>query len=504
MSTPADFSAQQARRSAPAPGLPVLRWSDAWLLEAVRLAEAEGPLDDTEALHAALASAEDDRDRLLLRGRRLGARLGLPAAIAQIHGVLPWVLIALAVLVVLAGGALAGQVVGTGNDSHRINAIAALGSLLGLHVLTLLVWAVGAAWSPGAWRHSFGGVGLTLSVRIAGGAHGQAGLLMRAAARLLGRSRTLPWLLGLASHAVWTLSFAVALGSLLFALSFHRYTLGWETTILEPRFFVQLVHGLGYVPSLLGFPVPSDVSILMATGSAAPVDPSGQRDWALWVAGCLAIYGLLPRLLLALLCAALLRARRGALLTLDLQAPYYRQVLERMAALVPATEVVDCDPGRPAPARAASPMAAQDASGAQIAIGFELATEAPWPPTGWPAETDAWRCDGSATSRKELLTRLAKARPARVLLVCDGAASPDRGTERFMREVLARSGRVDFCLLGTAVPEGFGPLGDSNEAYRQRWQQWLSDSGLAEIHPVADPAAWLAASDAAPRGSTVQ
>ena len=51
----------------------------------------------------------------------------------------------------------------------------------------------------------------------------------------LGPSRAL----GLASHGIWVLSFVVVLVAMLFALAFHRYTLSWETTILEPQFFLQ-------------------------------------------------------------------------------------------------------------------------------------------------------------------------------------------------------------------------------------------------------------------------
>jgi hypothetical protein len=470
-----------------------LSLDDALLLEAVRCVEEEGPLDDTEALHAALAASDDVSKTLVLRARTLGTRIGLQPTMARARAVLPWVMIGLAVLVVLAGAGLAGKVVGTGDGSHRINVIAALGSLLGLHVFTLLIWLAGLFWSPNAWRHSLVGIWLLLSARVAGGRHGQGRLLLQAATRLLSRSRMLPWVLGLASHTIWTLSFAVALGALLFALAFRRYTLGWETTILEPGFFVRLVHGLGYLPAQLGFPIPTAATILAATGGSAPADPAGQRDWALWMTGCITLYGLLPRMLLALLCVAMLRARRMALLTPDLQAPYYRQLLARLAALVPATRIVDADPGRAAAIPPLPGLRPQDASNAQVAIGFELAQEASWPPDSWPSEVAAWHCNGSAASRKEVLGRLAQLRPNRVLLVCDEDASPDRGTERFVREVLARSGRVDLCLLQECAASVASP-----EPLKQRWQNWLADGGLPSVHLVSDWPTWLAA---APEGT---
>lgn len=445
---------------------------DALLLEAVRCVEESGPLDDSEALHAASLAASDDAGRLIVRARILGERLGLPTAIARARHAAPWVLAGLAVLVVLAGAGLAGKVVGAEDGSRRINAVAALGSLLGLHLVTLLIWLVGLVWTPGAWRLSLGGLWLGLSARFASGRQGQAPLLLQAITRLLNRARLLPWALGLASHVVWTLSFTVALGSLLFALAFRRYTLGWETTILEPGFFVRLVQGLGYLPSLMGFPVPSASAILSAASGAAPIDAAGQRDWALWMTGCLALYGWLPRALLALLCVAMLRMRRAALLQPDLEAPRYRRILQRISALVPATRIVDADPGRSSSTQPPTSLPIGATSATRIAIGFELAPQLIWPPSDWPSDLPNQMCDGSATSRTHVLAQLAGAPPRRVLLVCDAAASPDRGTERFVRELLQRSGGVDLLLrVATSAP-------DSSNDFARRWRDWIDTTGL--------------------------
>ena len=470
----------------------------------MRCVEETGPLDDSEALHAAFAASTYDEHRLVVRARILGERLDLPAAIEKTRQAAPWVLIGLALLVVVAGAGLAGKVVGAEDGSRRINVIAALGSLLGLHLFTLAVWLVGLVWSPDAWRHSLGGWWLGLSARIAAGRTGQAPLLLRAATRLLTRARMLPWALGLVSHAVWTLSFAVALGGLLFALAFRRYTLGWETTILAPDFFVRLVQGLGYLPSLLGFPVPSAASILAASNGAALVDAGGQRDWALWMTGCLALYGLVPRLVLALGCLALLRERRGAALHLDLQAPYYRQLLLRIAALRPATQIVDADPGLHGSSADLAGLPAEVTADMRMAIGFELASGGAWPPPAWPGDAQSLPCDGSANARAQVLAQVASAAPRRVLLVCDMASSPDRGTERFVRELMARSGGVDVWLRPPAAADAaapddaaaptdadsFGGFASSADALAQRWQTWLAGTGLP-VRIVFDPAAWI-------------
>ncbi|WP_198088025.1 DUF2868 domain-containing protein, partial [Variovorax sp. E3] len=71
---------------------------------------------------------------------------------------------------------------------------------------------------------------------------------------------------------------------------------------------------------------------------------------------------------------------------------------------------------------------------------------------------------------RALLDALARARPRTVLLVCHAASSPDRGTERFVREVLAHCGECRLWLVGAP-----------DTGATQRWLDWLRDTGLERI-----------------------
>jgi hypothetical protein len=435
---------------------------DAVITEAIRWTEQTGPLDDAQALRTAASRANDGHARIAERALHLGERLGLQSEMTRARQWAPWVLLALVALIVMAGLGLAGNVVG-GGERH-INVIVALVSLLGLHALTLLLWLIGLGLPAGSFgTASLGWIWLSLTARVAGGKRGQAPLLVRATTGLLTRARLLPWAFGLVSHGIWSLSFAVVLAAMLFALAFRSYTLSWETTILDPAFFVRAVQVLGWAPAQLGFPVPDAATVLSASPGAA-----GQRTWAMWLTGCIVVYGLLPRLALVLLSAAIWRARRKALQP-DWSEPYYRKLLTRFAALAPAA-IVDADPGRTrgaAPARLA-PSELQDAL---FVIGFELPPDTPWPPAGLPADAaQVLRNDGSAPARRALLDQLAQARPRAVLLVCHAASSPDRGTERFLREVLAHCGE---CRVWLAEAAGDGAA--------TRWIDWLRDTGLERI-----------------------
>ncbi|MEJ8810090.1 DUF2868 domain-containing protein [Variovorax ureilyticus] len=431
---------------------------DATLTEAVRSIEETGPLEDSQAMREAAGAGTDVAHRIAQRARMLADRTGLASELARARAWAPWVLLALVAIIVIAGLSLAGNVLGGGE--RRINIVVALASLLGLHLFTLLLWLIGLLAPLGSFNASLGWIWMALTARVAGGQRGQAPVLLRGVTRLLGQARLLPWALGFVSHAIWSLSFAVVIAAMLFALAFRNYTLNWETTILDPDFFVRAVRWLGHGPAQLGFPVPDAQAVRSPTAAA-----SSQRDWALWLTGCIVVYGLIPRLAFALLCAAVWRIRRNAL-SPDLSLPYYRKLIARFDALA-LPSIVDADPGSsPHPALRRLPQG--DTTDTLMAVGFELPDELPWPPAALDMRgARAMRIDGSAAARRQLLDTLSQLRPRRVLVGCHAASSPDRGTERFLREVLALCGECRLWLFGTA----------SDEA-RRRWHTWLADSGL--------------------------
>ena len=440
---------------------------DAVVTEAIRWTEERGPLDDAQAMRIAASSTPHAHARITVRALELGERVGLQAELSRARQWGPWVMLGLVALVVVAGLGLAGNVVG-GGDRH-INVIVALVSLLGIHLLTLLLWLAGL-WLPLGSFHasSLGWIWLSLTARVAGGKRGQAPVLVRAATGLLSRARLLPWAFGLVSHGIWSLSFAVVLAALVFALAFRSYTLSWETTILDPAFFVRAVQVLGWAPALVGFPVPDAETVLSSAPGAA-----GQRTWALWLTGCIMVYGLLPRLALVLLSAVVWRRRRAALQP-DWSEPYYRKLAARFAALAPPS-IVDADPGR-APGIAPSGLAPSQLRDTLFVVGFELPSDSPWPPEGLRASaaTEMQRIDGSAPARRALLDRLAEARPRAVLLVCHAASSPDRGTERFLRDLLAHCGECRLWLTDAAK--------DAVDVdASQRWIDWLRATGLPRV-----------------------
>ncbi|MBK8665334.1 MAG: DUF2868 domain-containing protein [Burkholderiales bacterium] len=467
------------------------------VLEAVQRIEADGPLDDQAALQQAFRTQSTRAAQVAERGWLLGQRLGLPAEWARWRQFGVWVLLLLALGLAFAGLGTARAVLGEGRS---INAVAAFVSLLGLHAVMLVVWLLGVLRSPARWGGAaLGRLVLWLTARLPLERGPHALTLLQSITAVLRRQRLLVWLTGALSHGIWTLAFVLMLAVLAFGFAFHAYTLTWETTILSASFFQRFVQITGALPALLGFAVP-DAAAVQTVGNrlAGEVevrawgDATSQREWAWWLMGCVVVYGLLPRALLAAFCAWRWRGGVRRLQPVDMADPDVRRIVQRLDALEPPPEVIDperrvSDPDRPAPS-----SAPPGAPGSLAIVGFELPPEAPWPVPGLPAGTlPPERIAGSARERQAVIARLARARPALLLLVVQASASPDRGTARFVREAAAQVGRVALLLLtgGEAVPE----------AAARRWRDWLRAEGFQAVRVVESaPAAvdWIASSRA--------
>ncbi|NLX16178.1 MAG: DUF2868 domain-containing protein, partial [Ramlibacter sp.] len=262
---------------------------------------------------------------------------------------------------------------------------------------------------------------------------------------------------------------------------FHAYRLSWETTILSDDFFRGFVHLTGWLPAQLGFPLPDAASV-----HAAGLGEGGdQRAWAWWLMGCVVVYGLIPRLLLAVLCLLAWRWAQSRL-QVDLSDPYVRRLLARFEALDPPPEVID--PERDAPLQSSrythDPAAAP---GEPALIGFELPPDWPWSPASLQPDDRCWQqnLSGSSEERAALLQKVQELHPARLLVAVWAGSSPDRGTARLLRDLQAASGATLALWLQ-------GPQATDAQA-QQRWQQWLQASELQA--PVwsqdAQALAWL-------------
>ena len=412
-----------------------------WLTETVRLREEHaGPLEDLEANRLARTAGGDLATRIQQRALHLAERDGLAAALSRWLQGARLALLLLAAVAVISGAGLAFAALG--NGLAPVNVFWALGSLLGLNLILLVSWALGLLFA-GEHSASLGRLWLWLSEKLARDA--KAAQLAPALLLLLQRQKLNRWAVGVLVNSLWLLALLSALVILLTLLATRRYGFVWETTILGADTFVAVTQALGTLPALLGFNVPT-VEMIRASGDSALNIESARQAWAAWLVGVLLVYGLLPRLILALLCLWRWKRRRAAL-RLDLNLPGYAQLRER---LMPSSERLGVNDVAPDHLHSISGGASELESDGALLVAIELDDQHPWPPK-LPANVKNAGILDSRESRNKLLEQLSRFPPARLAIACDPRRSPDRGSLALIAE-LARSATDTRVWLLQAPP----------------------------------------------------
>jgi len=428
-----------------------------WLTETIRLREEHaGPLDDLEANRLARAAGGDLPSRIARRALWLAERDGLTAALKHWLQGARLALVLLMIFAVLSGAGLAFAALG----QTPVNVFWALGSLLGINMILLLSWALGLIFA-GEHGATLGRLWLWLSEKFARDA--KAAQLAPALLLLLQRKKLNRWALGALVNGLWLLAMLSALILLLTLMATRRYGFVWETTILGADTFIHVTQALGYLPSLLGFNVPTE-EMIRASGDGALDIESARQAWATWLVGVLVVYGVLPRLLLALLC--LWRWNSGkAALRLDLNLPGYAQLRER---LMPTSERLGVNDPEPAQLHRVESNIGERASEGALLVAIELDEQRPWPPALPKNVSNAGILD-SRESRHKLLEQLSRFPPARLAIACDPRRSPDRGSLALIAELARNAGATRIWLLQAPPGEALDGqrLGDWHAALQQ-------------------------------------
>lgn len=428
-----------------------------WLTETIRLREEHaGPLEDLEANRLARAAGGDLPGRIQRRAGWLAERDGLSAALKHWLQGARLALVLLVIFALLSGAGLAFAAL----SQTPVNVFWALGSLLGLNLILLLSWALGLIFA-GEHGATLGRLWLWLSEKLARDA--KAAQLAPALLLMLQRRKLNRWALGTLVNGLWLLAMLSALLLLLTLMATRRYGFVWETTILGADTFINLTQALGALPALLGFNVPT-VEMIRASGGAALDIESARQAWATWLVGVLVVYGVLPRLLLALLC--FWRWSRGkAALTLDLNLPGYAQLRER---LMPTSERLGINDAAPAQLHRVESSVSEHASDGALLVAIELDDQRPWPPALPKTVSNAGILD-SRESRHKLLEQLSRFPPARLLIACDPRRSPDRGSLALIAELARNASATRVWLLQAPPGEALDSarLGDWHVALQQ-------------------------------------
>ncbi|MED7668092.1 DUF2868 domain-containing protein [Pseudomonas moraviensis subsp. stanleyae] len=428
-----------------------------WLTETIRLREEHaGPLDDLEANRLARAAGGDLPSRIQRRALWLAERDGLSAALRHWLQGARLALVVLMIFALLSGAGLAFAALG----QTPVNVFWALGSLLGINLLLLLSWALGLIFA-GEHGAILGRLWLWLSEKFARDA--KAAQLAPALLLLLQRKKLNRWALGALVNGLWLLAMLSALILLLTLMATRRYGFVWETTILGADTFIHLTQTIGYLPALLGFNVPNE-DMIRASGAGALDIESARQAWATWLVGVLVVYGVLPRLLLALFCFWRWNSGKAAL-RLDLNLPGYAQLRER---LMPTSERLGVNDPEPAQLHSVESNLSELVSEGALLVAIELDDQRPWPPALPKNVSNAGVLD-SRESRHKLLEQLSRFPPARLAIACDPRRSPDRGSLALIAELARNAGATRIWLLQAPPGEALDGqrLGDWHAALQQ-------------------------------------
>ncbi|AZV29584.1 hypothetical protein CT157_27330 [Pseudomonas syringae] len=428
-----------------------------WLTETVRLREEHaGPLDDLEANRLARAAGGNLPGRIQRRALWLAERDGLTSALKHWLQGARLALVLLAIFAVLSGAGLAFAALG----QTPVNVFWALGSLLGLNLILLLSWALGLIFA-GEHGATLGRLWLWLSEKLARDA--KAAQLAPALLLMLQRKKLNRWALGTLVNGLWLLAMFSALVLLLTLMATRRYGFVWETTILSADTFINMTQALGALPALLGFNVPT-VDMIRASGDTALNIESARQAWATWLVGVLVVYGVLPRLLLALFCFWRWNSGKAAL-RLDLNLPGYAQLRER---LMPTSERLGITDPEPAQLHRVESTVGEHASEGALLVAIELDDQHSWPPTLPKNVSNAGILD-SRESRNKLLEQLSRFPPARLAIACDPRRSPDRGSLALIAELARNAAATRVWLLQAPSGQALDAerLGDWHVALQQ-------------------------------------
>ncbi len=343
-----------------------------WLAELIRLREAHwGPLEDAAVVRRVRQLDIPLPARILARAQALAQRENLVPLVDGWRRSAFAVLALLLLLALLSGAGVAAGALGDGG--RAVNVLWALAALLGLHLLTFVLWLASFLLRPAAMT-PLGRLWLWATRKLARGP--DSALVPQAFLNLLARAGALRGLFGAVSHGLWLAGLGAALATLLALLSTASYRFIWATTLLAPDTFVWLTQVVGWLPSQLGFPLP-DAAMVRASDGVQALGADAQVQWSWWLIGVFVTYGIVPRLLAWLACLLVTRrALRG--LAIDPALAGYAALRDRLEPPAQSTGIDrPVDPLHQP--RVAAPLPAA-LGGQPVLMGLELPADLHWPP----------------------------------------------------------------------------------------------------------------------------
>ena len=302
-----------------------------WLTETIHLIESEsGRFADQDINRQVKAIPTSLVNRIVTRATMLSKPNGLYLAQKIILRSIKISFFLILLVSIFLGSSLTFSAL----SQNPINLYWALFSLLGVHLITLILW-IGSFF----FFSRFGGSLLIHCwLWIAQKLYQKKTVQQLIPAFITLFGSRIRWLIGFVLNLFWTVILSSALLVLVVLLSTQHYSFEWKTTLLNSDTIIHLTHYLGYLPALFGFSIPSDNVIKLSEHALSAGDI--RSSWAIWLLGVFICYGLAVRFLLMIFCGVIwiVSSRK---IKLNLNDPYYQILSQQLQPLL--TNVVDED-----------------------------------------------------------------------------------------------------------------------------------------------------------------
>lgn len=427
-----------------------------WLAEMIRLQETTGGLLEDAAACRKAARGDDFATRVLLRAYHLAGEYGQLNALRQSVSLLSAAYFLLALVALVFGYSLAR--LAFSGPPLQINIAVAVASLLGANLVALFVWLFLLLVS-GQKASALDRFGLWLSRKFARPVPvlPSEGLLS-----LLRRQDLLASASGQYIHFWWCLVALASLFTSLWLLSVRQYDFVWESTLINADVFAGLIHALGHPLYWTGLSLPDNELIVQAGGLQETTGQGGPL-WANLLLGMLVLYGLLPRLVLALCCHFLWR-RRWAGLKISPEEPVWAYLRERLQD-TPRKDIIDPEQ---ASARDDRHTATRQGQGTGILLAVLDRIRLPEPLDKFQDQDFFWGVIDKYIQQQELLNHLQNHPGVHLILACDAQRSFGRGIRHFLDELAEVATSLEIWLLSERA----------EKERREYWLEALADLGL--------------------------
>lgn len=424
--------------------MPIFTFKDFWLAEIIHQREANwGPMHDTAIMARLQAEGGYVHDKIIRRALLLSRREGLYSLVQQ------WLFAAKIALFFLVGAAVIAGIGAAYSTLHvgqsHVNIMMALVTLLGLHALSFFVWVLTFI-NPWQEQTVLGKMWLWISRKIARGPDNA--LAAQAFIHVSKQHRCLRWVLSAISHGFWMVLLCVATIALLLMLATLQVSFGWETTILSANGFMNMIHTIGFVPSVLGFPMPDD-SIIQSSGNHISMQENAQKIWSVWLIGQVVVWGILLRTISFFICC--IKARQ-ALKKIDISMadPSYLPLVRRLEVGYEKLNVdQQATPYRlPHIHHTITPWVTQ-----RVVLGLELPPDFRWPIFSFDSSVSDIGKIESREQRQQLLAQLIEHPIKEMLIVCDGHQTPDRGLAYTIKDLSYYVEKIVVLISGAPSKE---------------------------------------------------